>query len=150
MLAFDIDPAAAEQHYRALRGEGRTDILPLVLDVANPSPGLGWAGHERRSLLERADADVVLALALVHHLAISRNVPLPMLLGLFADLAPWAIVEFVPREDPMVRRLLASRRDVFDDYTLDGFRAAAGERFEVVREEPIAESPRTLFLLRRR
>ena len=147
MLAFDIDPAAAEQHYRALRGEGRTDVLPLVLDVANPSPGLGWAGHERRSLLERADADVVLALALVHHLAISRNVPLPMLLGLFADLAPWAIVEFVPREDPMVRRLLASRRDVFDDYTLDGFRDAAGERFEVVREEPIAESPRTLFLL---
>jgi ribosomal protein L11 methylase PrmA len=149
VLAFDIDPAAAEQHYRALRGQARTDILPLVMDVANPSPGLGWAGHERRSLLERADADVVLALALVHHLAISRNVPLPMLVGLFADLAPWAIVEFVPREDPMVRRLLAARRDVFDDYTLDGFRAAAGERFEVVREEPIAESPRTLFLLRR-
>ena len=150
VLAFDIDPAAAEQHYRALKGEGRTDILPLVQDVANPSPGLGWAGRERRSLLERADPDVILALALVHHLAISRNVPLPMLLGLFADLAPWAVVEFVPREDPMVRRLLAARRDVFDDYTIDGFRAAAAGRFEVVREEPIAESPRTLFLLRRR
>jgi ribosomal protein L11 methylase PrmA len=150
VLAFDIDPAAAEQHYRALRGEGRTDILPLVQDVANPSPGLGWAGSERRSLLQRADADAILALALIHHLAISRNVPLPMLLGLFADLAPWAIVEFVPREDPMVRRLLAARRDVFDEYTIEGFRAAAGERFELVREEPIAESPRTLFLLRRR
>jgi hypothetical protein len=56
----------------------------------------------------------------------------------------------VPREDPMVRRLLASRRDVFDDYTLDALRSAAGERFEVVREEPITDSPRTLFLLRRR
>ena len=150
VLAFDIDPAAAEQHYRALKGEGRTDILPLVQDVANPSPGLGWAGRERRSLLERADPDVILALALVHHLAISRNVPLPMLLGLFADFAPWAVVEFVPREDPMVRRLLAARRDVFDDYTIDGFRAAAAGRFEIAREEPIAESPRTLFLLRRR
>jgi ribosomal protein L11 methylase PrmA len=150
VLAFDIDPAAAEQHYRALKAEGRTDILPLVQDVANPSPGLGWAGRERRSLLERAHADVILALALVHHLAISRNVPLPMLLGLFADLAPWAVVEFVPREDPMVRRLLAARRDVFDDYTIEGFRAAAAGRFEIVREEPIAESPRTLFLLRRR
>jgi len=150
VLAFDIDPAAAEQHYRALKAEGRTDILPLVQDVANPSPGLGWAGRERRSLLERADPDVILALALVHHLAISRNVPLPMLLGLFADLAPWAVVEFVPREDPMVRRLLAARRDVFDDYTIDGFRAAAAGRFEIAREEPIAESPRTLFLLRRR
>ena len=150
VLAFDIDPAAAEQHYRALKGQGRTDILPLVQDIANPSPGLGWAGRERRSLLERADADAILALALVHHLAISRNVPLPMLLGLFADMAPWAVVEFVPREDPMVRRLLAARRDVFDDYTIDGFRGAAAGRFEIVREEPIAESPRTLFLLRRR
>ena len=128
VLAFDIDPAAAERNYRQIRSEGRADILPLILDVANPSPGIGWANHERRSLLERADPDVILALALVHHLAISRNVPLPMLLDLFADMAPWAIVEFVPKEDPMVRRLLATRRDVFPDYTLDGFRAAAAER----------------------
>ena len=125
VLAFDIDPAAAERNYRQLRTEGRSDILPLILDVANPSPGIGWAGRERRSLLDRADPDIMLALALVHHLAISRNVPLPMVLGLFADLAPWAIVEFVPKEDRMVRRLLATRRDVFPDYTLDGFRAAA-------------------------
>jgi hypothetical protein len=150
VLAFDIDPAAAEQHYRQVRSEGRTDILPLVLDLANPSPGLGWAGRERRSLLERADADAVMALALVHHLAISRNVPLPMILGLFADLALWAIVEFVPKEDPMVRRLLATRRDVFDDYGLDGFRTAAGARFDIVAETPIADSLRVLFLLRRR
>lgn len=150
VLAFDIDPAAAERNYRQVRAEGRTDILPLILDVANPSPGIGWAGRERRSLLERADPDVVLALALVHHLAISRNVPLPMVLGLFADLAPWAIVEFVPKEDAMVRRLLASRRDVFADYTLDGFRSSANERFEVAHETPIEDSLRVLFLLRRR
>ena len=150
VLAFDIDPAAAEQHYRALRKEGRTDTLPLVLDVANPSPGLGWANRERRSLIERTDADVVMALALIHHLAISRNVPLPMVLGLFADLAPWAIVEFVPKEDPMVRHLLASRKDVFPDYHLDAFRQAARDCFDVVAEEPIQDSPRVLFLLRRR
>jgi ribosomal protein L11 methylase PrmA len=150
VLAFDIDPAAAEQHYRALKQEQRSDTLPLVLDLANPSPGLGWASRERRSLLERADADVVLALALIHHLAISRNVPLPMILGLFAELAPWAIVEFVPKEDPMVRHLLASRKDVFPNYDLEGFRAAAADRFEVISEQPIQESPRVLFLLRRR
>ena len=150
VIAFDIDPAAAERNYRQVRQEGRGDILPLILDIANPSPGIGWAGRERRSLLDRADPDIGLALALVHHLAISRNVPLPMVLGWFADLAPWAVVEFVPKEDPMVRRLLASRRDVFPDYTLEGFRAAAIERFEVVREAPIEDSLRVLFLLRRR
>jgi hypothetical protein len=150
VIAFDIDPAAAERNYRQVRHEGRGDILPLILDVANPSPGIGWAGRERRSLLERADPDIVLALALVHHVAISRNVPLPMVLGLFADLAPYAVVEFVPKEDSMVRALLASRRDVFPDYTLEGFREAAGGRFEVLRESPIEDSLRVLFLLRRR
>ena len=150
VLAFDIDPAAAEQNYRQIRTEKRADILPLVLDVANPSPGIGWANTERRSLLERADPDVILALALVHHIAISRNVPLPMLLDLFAQIAPWAIVEFVPKEDPMVRRLLSTRKDVFPGYTLEGFRAATGARWEVVAEEAIEDSPRVLFLLRRR
>ena len=150
VVAFDIDPAAAERHFRAVREAGRTDILPLVADIANPSPALGWAGRERRSLLERADADAILALALVHHLALARNVPLPMVFDLFADLAPWAIVEFVPKDDPMVRRMLATRRDVFPDYDLDGFRTAAATRFVIVREAPIADSVRVLFLLRRR
>ena len=149
VVAFDIDPAAAERHFRAIREAGRTDTLPLVVDIANPSPAIGWAGRERRSLLERANADVVLALALVHHLALTRNVPLPMVVDLFADLAPWAIVEFVPKEDPMARRLLATRRDVFPRYDLDGFREAAATRFEILREAPIADSPRVLFLLRR-
>jgi ribosomal protein L11 methylase PrmA len=150
VIALDIDQAAAERHFRAVRLAGRSDILPLVADIANPTPALGWAGRERRSLLDRADADAILALALVHHLAISRNVPLPMLVDLFAELAPMAIVEFVPKDDPMVQRLLATRRDVFPDYDLDGFRAAAATRFDVLSEEPIAESPRVLFLLRRR
>jgi ribosomal protein L11 methylase PrmA len=150
VLAFDIDSAAAERNYRQIRSERRADILPLILDVANPSPGIGWAGQERRSLLDRADPDLLLALALVHHLAISRNVPLPMLLELFAQMAPWAIVEFVPKEDVMVRRLLATRRDVFPDYTIEGFRMAASERFETIAEESIEDSSRTLFLLRRR
>ena len=150
VVAFDIDPAAAEQHYRSLRSEDRRDILPLVLDLANPSPGIGWAGRERPSLLARSRPDLVVALALVHHLAITRNVPLDMLLDLFADLAPWAIVEFVPREDPMVQRLLATREDIFPTYTLAGFRAASDARFTIEEEAAIEDSPRVLFLLRRR
>jgi hypothetical protein len=150
VVAFDIDPGAAELHYRAIRKERLDSILPLVGDLANPSPGLGWAGAERASLAERANADVTLALALVHHLAIGRNVPLADIARWFGRLAPDAIVEFVPKEDPMVRFLLSSREDVFADYTIEGFRAAMGTVFDTVSETPLAESPRTMFHLRRR
>jgi SAM-dependent methyltransferase len=150
VLAFDIDPGAAELHYRALGKAGTGAIQPLVMDLANPSPGLGWAGAERRSLADRANADAILALALIHHLAIGRNVPLAAIADWFARLAPHAIVEFVPKTDPMVRFLLESREDVFPDYHLDGFRAAMATRFEIVEEAPLPDSSRVLFHLRRR
>lgn len=150
VLSFDIDPAAAERHYRALRAAGRSDTTPLVMDLADPSPGLGWAGRERASLVDRADADVILALALVHHLGIGRNVPLAMVADQFACLAPQAIVEWVPRGDPMVDVLLASREDVFSDYTTEGFEAAVATRYEVRSRTPIPGSPRVLYHLVRR
>jgi SAM-dependent methyltransferase len=150
VVAWDVDPAATERHYRRVRADGTTTILPLVLDLANPSPGLGWANAERRSLGDRADADIVLALALVHHLAISRNVPLERLADFFAGLAPGLIVEFVPKDDPMVRRLLATREDVFPDYTIEAFRAALGRRFEILAEAPIEGTSRSLLRLQRR
>ena len=116
--------------------------MPLVLDLANPSPGLGWGGEERRTLEERSNADVVLALALVHHLAIGRNVPLERIAGYFARLAPGLVIEFVPKEDPMVRKLLATREDVFADYTLDGFRTAFGTLFDIAEEAPVTGTAR--------
>ncbi|MFO1540950.1 MAG: methyltransferase, partial [Chloroflexota bacterium] len=88
VVAWDIDPAAVERHQRALLAAGETRITPLLLDLADPSPALGWALRERASLTDRADADLVLALALVHHLAIGRNVPLPMIATFLAELAP--------------------------------------------------------------
>jgi hypothetical protein len=150
VVAFDNDAASVEQHWRRLRADAAGEILPLVMDMANPSPRLGWALEERRSIVDRGPADVGLALALVHHLAIGRNVPLPMLAAFLARLARLLIIEFVPKDDPMTRRLLAARRDVFPDYTLDAFRAAFAERFQVRAEASIEESLRTLFLLERR
>jgi SAM-dependent methyltransferase len=150
VVAWDIDPAATELHYRRVRADGTTSILPLVLDLGNPSPGLGWANAERRSLRDRADADVVLALALVHHLAISRNIPFDHLAEFFAGLAPGLVVEFVPKGDPMVRRLLATREDVFADYTIEAFRAAFGRRFEILDEQPIEGVTRSLLRMQRR
>jgi hypothetical protein len=150
VTAFDRDAASVEAHWRRLSADQRATILPLVMDLANPSPAIGWALAERPSILERGTPDVIMALALVHHLAIGGNVPLPRVAELFARMAPRAIVEFVPKDDPMTQRLLASRPDVFEHYTIDGFRAAFAGPFTLVREAPIEDSPRTLFLLERR
>ena len=150
VLSFDIDPAAVERNYRRLRDERREDILPLVMDLADPSPALGWAHRERASLTERGPADVALALALIHHLAIGRNIPLAEIASQLGRLAPQLIIEFVPRDDPMVRQLLATREDVFSDYTPDGFRAAFATVFEPVAEAPVEGSSRVLHLFRRR
>ena len=99
---------------------------------------------------DRAEADTVLALALVHHLAIGRNVPLDRIASLFARVAPNLVVEWVPKSDPMVRRLLATREDVFPDYTAEAFVAALGVHFDLLADEPIAASGRRLLRLRRR
>jgi hypothetical protein len=100
-------------------------------------------------MLDRADADVALALALVHHLAIGRNAPLPRIADLFASLAPILIVEWVGRDDPMVGRLLATREDVFSVYDGAGFRAAFGRRFRIVDERPMPGTARVLFRMER-
>ena len=148
VIAFDQDASSVEHHWRTLSAEARASVLPLVMDLTNPSPALGWALEERRSLIQRGPADLVMALALVHHLAIGNNVPLEGIAALFAKLGRQAIVEFVPKEDPMTQHLLAARRDVFPDYTLDGFRAAFARHFTIVDEAPVADSRRTLFLVR--
>jgi ribosomal protein L11 methylase PrmA len=124
--------------------------LPLVVDLANPSPAIGWAHGERRSLVERANADVVIALALIHHLAIGNNVPLGHVSGFLAQLGRQLILEFVPKTDPRVRAMLSSRRDVFADYSLAGLRAAFDADWVLAEEEPIEDSERVLLRFNRR
>jgi SAM-dependent methyltransferase len=148
VVALDIDWAAVERHYLALRSSGEARILPLLADIAEPSPAIGWENEERASLLDRANADVVVGLALVHHLAIGRNVPLPMISRLMARLAPNLVLEWVPKEDPMAKRLLAAREDIFADYSADGLRAAFRHDFDILEEAPIEDSLRILFRMR--
>ena len=149
-VAFDVDPACVDRNYREARRAGETRLLPLLLDLTNPSPAIGWAHAERASLIGRRSADLVMALALIHHLAISNNVPLERIADLFAELADRLIVEFVPKCDPKVRQLLANREDVFPDYTKEGFEIAFGGRFEIEQRTPIRDSKRTLYLMQRR
>jgi hypothetical protein len=146
VLAMDADHPTVELLYRALREEGERRILPLVVDVCDPSPARGWRGRERSALLDRGAPELILCLALVHHLAITRNVPLAEVVAWLASLGGEVVVEFPTREDPMVGRLLAAKNeDAHADYDLERFERLLGERFEVRRTERLPSGTRVLF-----
>lgn len=152
VAAADIDPLAVERHYLHLRQKGPQNILPLVLDLGNPSPALGWACEEREAFAPRMQADFVTALALVHHLVMTAGIPLNLVTDYFASLVRaggHVCMEFVPKEDSQVQRLLAARLDIFTDYTLDGFLRAFSQRFRLVEQLPIEGSLRTLCVFQR-
>ena len=148
-VAWDADPAAVERCYRRVRTEGDEHLLPLVTDLANPSPALGWANRERDAFSARANADAVMALALVHHLAIAGNVPFADIAAFFAELGEWLIVEMIPPGDPMATRLLDGRGAVHP-YTVEAFEAGFATAYTMVRRELIRSTERTLYLMRRK
>ncbi len=149
-LAFDFDPGAVELNYRQVRQAHDPNLLPLLLDFTNPSPSQGWAQLERESLVDRGPADALFALALIHHLAISNNVPLASLADFLLRLAKSLLIEFVPKADPQVQRLLAGRTDIFDDYSSDGFEAAFRTKCVIRERLPVGDSGRTLYWLESR
>lgn len=149
-VSFDIDPACVERNYLLARAEKAPSLLPLLLDLANPSPNTGWENAERPGLFERGPADAVLALALVHHLAIGNNVPLGMIAHCFARAGRHLLVEFVPKSDSQVARLLVTREDIFDKYSREEFERAFGEHFSIARRLALAGSERTLYIMERR
>lgn len=146
-VSSDIDPAAVEKNYRTVVGKGEKNILPLLIDFTNPSPSIGWANKERDSFLDRGPTDVCLALALVHHLAISNNVPLEKLAEFFSSVGKHLIVEFIPKEDSQVQKLLATREDIFPNYTREGFEKSFKTFFNIKKTEIIKGSKRTLYLM---
>jgi hypothetical protein len=148
-LAFDIDPAAVELNYQKCVKEGDSFLLPLTLDLTNPSPDLGWSHQERSSLVKRGPADCIMALALIHHLAITNNVPLNQIARFFADLGDWLIIEFVPKEDPQTQKLLASREDIFPDYTQKKFEEVFQATYKIIDSQDIKNTDRTLYLLKK-
>jgi SAM-dependent methyltransferase len=147
VISFDVDPAAVERNYRRMRQEGEAGILPLLMDLTNPSPAQGWAGRERLSLEERGPADAVLALALIHHLAIGHNLPLERIAGYLSRLGRLLLIEFVPKSDAQVKRLLLSRPDIFPEYTKEGFEAAFGRHYDIQATEPVKDSERWLYCM---
>jgi len=149
-ISFDIDPSAVEINYKTVKEKKEERLLPLLLDLTNPSPGLGWNGNERDSLFQRGPTDCIMALALIHHLAISNNLPFLKIAGFFYNLCEYLIIEFVPKEDSQVQKLLSSRVDIFKDYDQPHFESVFSKYFNIQCAKPIINSERTLYLMQKR
>lgn len=149
-VSFDIDPECVERNYEMVMENSETKILPLVLDLTNPSSSIGWENNERMSFTERGPVEMVFALALIHHLAISNNVPLGSVAHFFSGICKWLVIEFVPKSDSQVKRLLATREDVFPNYKEAPFEEEFGKFFEIVDKKEIAKSQRTLYLMKKK
>jgi hypothetical protein len=147
-IAFDIDPGAVEINYLEQRKNEETMILPLCIDLTNPSPAIGWANKERYSLIKRGPADMALALALIHHLAISNNLSLSLIAEFLNCICRFLIIEFVSKNDSQVQRLLKTRKDIFYHYDQDHFEAAFSEYFSIVKRDTIVETQRVLYLMK--
>jgi len=147
-VAFDIDPAAVELNYIKVKKDQESKLLPLVMDLTNPSPSLGWSNNERQSLIARGETDCVFALALIHHLAIVNNVPFAKIASFFATICTYLIIEFVPKGDSQVKRLLSTRQDIFFDYNVDGFECAFARSFAMIHKVPVCGTERILYLFK--
>lgn len=149
VISFDNDHLAIEKLYALVKEKGYQNILPLVLDLTNPTPSIGWANRERKSFGERGGADLILALALIHHLCIGNNLPLVNVAEFFSKLTEWLIIEFVPKEDKQAQRLLVTREDIFTDYNVQNFEQAFGKFFTLEKKEQVVETERTMYLMKR-
>jgi hypothetical protein len=146
-LSLDADHAAVEKSYLHCVEKDEVNILPLLLDLTNPSPSIGWENQERQSLLDRGPADMVFALALIHHLAISNNVPFGKISRFFSRMCGSLVIEFVPKNDSQVQRLLSARQDIFPNYTQRDFEDAFRRHFTIRRSVEIRGTERVLYLM---
>ncbi|MFN5136369.1 MAG: hypothetical protein ACK5DG_13735 [Chitinophagaceae bacterium] len=149
VVATDFDNNCIESFYKSIKQNKITNILPLVLDLTQPTPATGWNNAEQISFLNRYKFDLGLALALVHHLAIGKNVPLTMIAELLRNCCKTLIIEFVPKDDPKVQEMLSARKDIFNKYSKEDFELAFSEYFSIIKKATIPHSNRTLYLMQK-
>jgi hypothetical protein len=150
VLALDLDPSTVELLYRDLKAEGNEQILPLVMNLTDPSPGLGWRGLERKAWTDRGKPELILALALLHHVSITGNVPVRQFVDWLAELGAQVVIEFMTREDPMVKKLLAAKRVDHEYYDRGFFERIVSEAFEIERTQELPSGTRILYSLKPR
>jgi len=148
VLAMDIDALVVERLYCALKQEQSINILPLISNVADPAPNLGWRGQERKALVERGKPDLTLCLALLHHVVISAHIPLREFITWLASLGTALVIEFVTRDDSMVQTLLRHKADHYTDYDLTYFERCLADAFAIDQQETLASGTRRLYYAR--
>ncbi|MEI6570195.1 MAG: class I SAM-dependent methyltransferase [Actinomycetes bacterium] len=147
VIAVDYDDVTVDAMYRSFKADGITNILPIVMNLVDPSPARGWRGTERKAFTDRGKPDLVLALALVHHMALAANVPLAQIVDWFGDLGGRLIVEFVEPHDPMAERLLGNKEaGMFPHYRIEEFERLLGLRFEITSRLKLPSGRRTLYV----
>ncbi len=149
-IAFDMDSMVIDRIYRQNREQGIKNVLPLIMDLTNPSPGIGWDNLERLPLSGRQKPNIIMALAFIHHLAISNNIPFSKIGEFLASLSQYVIIEFVPKSDSQVQKLLESREDVFDLYHEEEFVRAFSLFFIIIERTQIEDSQRSIFLMQKK
>ncbi|MDC7996138.1 class I SAM-dependent methyltransferase [Altibacter sp. HG106] len=156
VMVTDIDTNAVDQNMRQMQKNNETNMLPWVCDVLQPAPGIGFHNTERSSMIARLQAyqpDVVMALALIHHITLSGNVPFEKSAAFFASFSNTLLIEFPKRTDSWVTSLLVRKREFkghFDHYNQSQFEAAYERFFECVEKQPIAGTERVLYHFKRK
>jgi hypothetical protein len=145
VVAMDADPLAIDRLYASLQSEGQRTIHPLVVNLADPSPDLGWGGCERKSLRHRGKPELTLCLALIHHAVITANIPLAEFIDWLAGLESALVIEFVTRDDAMVQKLLRNKRDDYTDYTQSSFETCLNRSFRIVKQQTMRSGTRVLY-----
>ncbi|MCC6286564.1 MAG: SAM-dependent methyltransferase [Chitinophagaceae bacterium] len=150
VIAIDNDDRCVNDLYLKCKAETIKNILPLCVDIANPTPAIGWANKEREAFLSRPGADLIIALAVIHHLIIGRNISMPQVAALFRQMGKYIIVEFVPKSDSKVLEMIKNREDIFYDYNEEGFERSFEVYFNIIRKQKINGTDRVLFLMKKR
>lgn len=150
VICADYDHYSINKFYRKIKKHNWFNLYPLIIDLSNPSPSIGVNNAERDSFLKRTKVDLVLALALIHHLAIGRNIPFESIAKMFSGLGEYLIIEFVPKEDEKIQLMLNQKKDVYHWYNEENFKTAFNQLFTIVENHNVGNSNRNLYLMMKR
>jgi hypothetical protein len=150
VIAIDSDEQCINNLYKKTREASINNIFPLCIDLTNPSAATGFANNERTSINERIKGNTVMALALIHHLVIGKNIPLQMLCSYFNELAPQLIIEFIPKEDEKTKLLLLNKKDIYSSYTKENFEKIFQQFFTIISMNQVGSTGRFIYLMKRK